>query len=93
MKSVEKIILFLCSTLVLNTMCGCKKNDDGIVSVAPSDSIPQLSGWKLVWNDEFNGTKVDTGKWEFEVTGNGGGNQREILSSVPWQAAGRKNTS
>jgi len=30
--------------------------------------------WKLVWSDEFEGDSVDPGKWEFEVNGDGGGN-------------------
>ena len=70
---MEKIILFLCSIFMLISMCGCKKDDNGILSVTPSDSIPQLPGWKLIWNDEFDGTKLDTSKWEYEVNGNGRG--------------------
>jgi beta-glucanase (GH16 family) len=31
-------------------------------------------GWRLVWNDEFKGPSIDSGKWEFEVNGRGGGN-------------------
>lgn len=30
--------------------------------------------WKLVWADEFNGTALDSSKWQFEVNGKGGGN-------------------
>ena len=33
----------------------------------PKSKIP---GWKLVWNDEFEGNKVDLTKWDFEI-GNG----------------------
>ncbi|MAA79527.1 MAG: hypothetical protein CL916_09730, partial [Deltaproteobacteria bacterium] len=31
-------------------------------------------GWVLVWRDEFSGSEIDTNKWEFEVNGQGGGN-------------------
>lgn len=31
-------------------------------------------GWQLVWNDEFNGSSIDTRKWEHEVNAEGGGN-------------------
>jgi hypothetical protein len=24
------------------------------------------SGWKLIWNEEFNGAIIDTNKWEIE---------------------------
>lgn len=38
------------------------------------ENIPQIDGYKLVWNDEFNGTEIDLNKWGYEVNGNGGGN-------------------
>lgn len=31
-------------------------------------------GYKLVWHDEFNEKVLDTTKWNYEVNGNGGGN-------------------
>ncbi len=32
------------------------------------DGVPQTIGdWSLVWNDEFNGDRVDTGKWSFQL--------------------------
>ncbi len=74
MKALKIFIILLCITFVLNSMWGCKKDDNGLVSATPSDGIPQLPGWKLMWNDEFNGTKIDTSKWEYEVNGDGGGN-------------------
>ncbi len=30
--------------------------------------------WKLVWQDEFNGSEIDSTKWTHEVNGSGGGN-------------------
>jgi hypothetical protein len=39
-----------------------------------SCGTPPPSGWTLVWADEFNGTALDTTKWNIEVNGNGGGN-------------------
>jgi beta-glucanase (GH16 family) len=35
---------------------------------------PPPTGWTLAWADEFNGTALDTSKWNIEVNGNGGGN-------------------
>ncbi|MCU0428392.1 MAG: glycoside hydrolase family 16 protein [Cytophagaceae bacterium] len=31
-------------------------------------------GWKFYWSDEFNGDTLDTSKWNYEVNGDGGGN-------------------
>jgi beta-glucanase (GH16 family) len=31
--------------------------------------------YRLVWQDEFNGSALDEGFWNIEVTGNGGGNE------------------
>jgi beta-glucanase (GH16 family) len=33
--------------------------------------------WKLVWSDEFDGSSIDTSKWNFEIDGKGGGNGEE----------------
>lgn len=38
-------------------------------------SLAQPSGWRLVWNDDFEGTRLDPTKWEPEVNGWGGGNE------------------
>jgi beta-glucanase (GH16 family) len=68
---------FMCvisTVLALTSAGGCKSNDGGVASAAVTDSIPQLPGWKLVWNDEFNQPSVDLSKWDYEVNGNGGGN-------------------
>jgi len=33
-----------------------------VASVLPA--LPEGKAWKLVWNDEFNGTQLDVSKWE-----------------------------
>jgi beta-glucanase (GH16 family) len=44
--------------------------------VAVSDcEVPTLEGgWTCIWADEFSGTVVDETKWNFEINGDGGGN-------------------
>lgn len=35
----------------------------------------QSQTWGLVWSDEFNGTRIDTSNWTYDVGGGGWGNQ------------------
>src|SRR5215469_3952043 len=35
-------------------------------------------GWKLIWEDEFNGGSIDTNHWEFETGNNGGWGNNEL---------------
>lgn len=55
------LLFFNCSSEEQNTP----------VSPDITDSIP---GYKLVWQDEFDDPEIDLTKWEYEVNGQGGGN-------------------
>ena len=39
----------------------------------------KAADWQLVWSDEFNGSKLDYGKWGVSVDAFGGGNQEMQL--------------
>lgn len=67
----KTFILCVIIFLHVNYLACVKKNP-----TQPKDDneIPPLIGWTLVWNDEFEGTSIDRGKWEHEVNGWGGGN-------------------
>ena len=41
---------------------------------AEEETIPQIEGYNLVWNDEFSKDFIDPSKWEHEVNAKGGGN-------------------
>lgn len=74
MRLISFITLALLASLPVS---GCKKEsaDSTITPTpAPTDTIPPVPGWTLVWNDEFNGPNIDGTKWEWEVNGDGGGN-------------------
>jgi beta-glucanase (GH16 family) len=69
---LSTIILFMLF-IIFNTNCksnGAEPIDDG----GGNDTIPEVPGWTIVWNDEFNGPDIDMDKWEHEVNGWGGGN-------------------
>ncbi|WP_448246203.1 family 16 glycosylhydrolase [Thalassotalea agariperforans] len=41
------------------------------------DPTLPASNWKMVWNDEFDGTSINSNKWEHEVNCDGGGNNEK----------------
>lgn len=74
MKILFPFVLYI---VFLSQIVACKSEDKAVDPPVPADtseSIPDVPGWKLVWNDEFKGTAIDTSKWTHEVNGNGGGN-------------------
>ena len=45
---------------------------------------PAGYNWRLVWQDEFNGTSLDTSKWNYEVQGAGWvNNEKQAYTSRP----------
>lgn len=79
------VSIFICIHLLT---FGCKKNDSNPVS-QPSvpDTSLDLPGWKLVWNDEFNGSDIDMSKWNYEVNGDGGGNNElQYYTDSSWNS-------
>ena len=51
---------------------------------------PAGGGWRLVWSDEFDGSVIDRGKWDFDVDCWGGGNsERQCYTDRPANAAVR----
>ncbi len=68
------MVIVFSALLLFQWITGCSKNDVAPTSAAPSDSVAQLPGLTLVWHDEFDGTSLDSNKWNYEINGNGGGN-------------------
>ena len=70
------IMMFSLMLFFSTTLISCKKNDSGTNpdSSKSSEQIVPPAGYKLVWHDEFNSPNLDTSKWNYEVNGNGGGN-------------------
>jgi beta-glucanase (GH16 family) len=60
-------------TVMIGAAMGCKK-DDGVSADGSSTDSTARTGWTLVWHDEFNAPSIDASVWNFEVNGNGGGN-------------------
>ena len=73
-KSRNKLVLNF-SSLALSALflIGCG-SDSISVDETPVVVPPALTGWQMVWQDEFDGSSVDSSKWSFAVDCYGGGN-------------------
>ena len=53
-----------------------------VPATTPTTPAPSTDGWKLTWADEFNGTSLDTSKWNYDGSTFGDGN-KEIACLRP----------
>lgn len=74
--TVQRTINVNAGTYNLGTFISSSGFNLNWISIAGAScgTTPPPSGWTLAWADEFNGTALDTSKWNIEVNGNGGGN-------------------
>ena len=56
---------------------GCSDSATTETNLDSVDPSQPVSDWKLVWNDEFDGSSIDPRKWTHEVNCDGGGNNEE----------------
>lgn len=74
---IDMLMLALTLVMMTSAVSGCKKEEGAAIvdpPVVKQDTLTAISGWQLVWNDEFNGLALDSSKWSYEVNGDGGGN-------------------
>lgn len=66
--NIHTWIPFLCGMILTS----CSKTSNPVTG--NGNAVPVPDGYKLIWNDEFNGDSIDTGKWDFMIGGHGWGN-------------------
>lgn len=64
---MRQIIVPAVGLMVTGLLTGCQ-----LIQSAPEAEVGE--GWQLVWNDEFQGSEIDTEKWGYETNCWGGGN-------------------
>ena len=66
--NVLKVLCLLCSTaMALSILGGCSSDNKAKPApVAKLDSAPKLDGYSLLWNDEFDGKKLNMDLWNYE---------------------------
>ncbi|HBZ77910.1 MAG TPA: laminarinase, partial [Clostridiales bacterium] len=72
MKKTKLLSIVLALVMVLPvTSCSSKKKESGESASDTSETevkseIPAIEGYDLLWNDEFDGEKMDESKWNYE---------------------------
>ncbi|MBW8189859.1 glycoside hydrolase family 16 protein [Neiella marina] len=69
MKTIHLLPLAIAVSVGLS---GC--SDDDVTSKPAEIPMTEPGGWTLAWQDEFDGSSIDTMYWEHEVNCDGGGN-------------------
>lgn len=61
-----------------------------IVPHEPVIETINLDDYAIIWQDEFNGTSLDTSKWKYETGASGWGNNelQNYIDDVSWPACG-----
>ncbi len=76
-KTVNKLIQ-LVALLSTATIVGCGggsvETNTNVKAVDPKEPV---NDWLMVWNDEFDGSSIDSSKWTHEVDCRGGGNNEQ----------------
>ena len=67
MKKFNRLAVALSAGLLI---CGAKAGEPEHTQV----EYAEKKGWKLIWNDEFDGKDIDESKWGWEQNCWGGGN-------------------
>ena len=89
-----KVLFGIFVTLCLFTLftLGCKKSNPASEQDTAQDTTKTVDslaipGWTLVWHDEFSDKNIDLSKWNYEVNGNGGGNNElQYYTDSAWNA-------
>lgn len=67
----------LCAGVTLTSLHGCGGGSATVSDFNKVDPTQPVSGWVMVWNDEFTGSSIDSRKWTHEINCAGGGNNEK----------------
>jgi len=73
---ITKIFSVFISIFLLIGLISCGESVNTDADFESVDTTAPVD-WVMVWNDEFDGSAIDTDKWSYEVNCNGGGNQEQ----------------
>ncbi|MEI8703942.1 family 16 glycosylhydrolase [Pseudoalteromonas sp. B62] len=67
----------LLAAISLVTLAGCGGDSATKSNFENVDASEPVSDWQMVWSDEFEGSAIDTNKWNYELNCDGGGNNEK----------------
>ncbi len=67
----------LAAAIAVTTLVGCGGSATTKSDFTKVDPAQPVSDWEMVWSDEFDGSAVDTAKWNYEINCSGGGNNEK----------------
>jgi len=74
----NKIIAKLSPIMLVLGLAACGDNGSSTFTDKEAvDTTVPSTDWRVIWQDEFDGSVIDTAKWNFAVDCNGGGNQEQ----------------
>jgi len=78
MKDKRNTLSKLSAIALLVGLVGC--GDNGSETYTDKNAVDTTlpsSDWRMIWQDEFDGTEIDSTKWSHEVNCSGGGNHEQ----------------
>ncbi len=81
-KTLSKVAVI---TLVMGLVgCGGDNGSETYTDKNAVDTTIPSNDWRIIWQDEFDGSEIDSAKWTHEVDCSGGGNQeRQCYTENP----------
>ncbi|GHF77980.1 glycoside hydrolase family 16 protein [Thalassotalea marina] len=71
--TISHLIAFTAAAVLVGCGGGATTKTDAS-AINPAEPVPD---WQMVWNDEFDGSAIDSQKWTHEINCNGGGNNEQ----------------
>ncbi len=75
--TTKKMKQLFVATVTTTLLFGCGGSAETKTDLTKVDPSQPVDSWVMVWNDEFDGTQLDSGNWTFEVNCAGGGNNEK----------------
>ena len=77
MKTTAKLATVACAVMLASALQGCGGSAETKSNFDDIDVSQPVTDWVMVWNDEFDGTAINSNKWNYEINCTGGGNNEK----------------